>query len=230
MKKAVNQAAEPSKKELWLNIILTSILIIGASKLWPWLTGGITGQTAQGISAMALYAVWIGIVLAIVACKEDRPLSSIGFLRGGLLRELLLGLGLFCVVSMALTILPMLLGVEGWRLLSSFPKDLGVVLPYFIYQLFFVAPAEEIFYRGYLFSRLREAIGSDWAAVAVSAVIFGISHYPATRDWSIVAITGGMGLILAAARLKCRGCGILSISLAHGLYNISLCLLGWILL
>jgi membrane protease YdiL (CAAX protease family) len=63
---------------------------------------------------------------------------------------------------------------------------------------------EEWVYRGFLTTRLREALGErpgSWAfAVAGSSLIFGLAHY----DWGIVGIvqTTFMGAALATAWLK----------------------------
>jgi membrane protease YdiL (CAAX protease family) len=87
--------------------------------------------------------------------------------------------------------------------------------------VFVVGPVEELVFRGYLLGRLCELVRPGWAAV-LSAVAFGLWHFPGGQDWLQVGTTTLIGLALAVIRLRVRGASIPALGLGHGLYDAGL--------
>src|SRR5262249_47937268 len=88
------------------------------------------------------------------------------------------------------------------------PALLGILL----YIPFGAGFAEETFFRGYLFERLGKLLGSSLAAtiaiVVITAVIFGLAHYPGQGAYGAVnALT--VGLVFGA--LLARGTSLFSL-------------------
>ncbi len=113
--------------------------------------------------------------ILIVILFEKRNLRSLGFRWGPKRINVLLGYAILGFLSQLLILwtsvsLRKALFLEGISL--SFPDDM---LEEFIGQLFFVGVPEEIYYRGYLMTRLGDWLGerTGWY---LSALIFGIAH------------------------------------------------------
>lgn len=78
-----------------------------------------------------------------------------------------------------------------------------------------VVPAltEELFFRGYVLSGLRTALGK-WSALLVVSLVFGLFHYSTFR----LAITAGLGLLLGLLVVQYRS--IWPAMLAHLMHNV----------
>jgi len=62
-----------------------------------------------------------------------------------------------------------------------------------------VALCEEFIYRGFAWAAIREASGSDWAALAGSSLLFGVAHaYQGRRG---IVVTAVAGLIFGGVRM-----------------------------
>lgn len=103
--------------------------------------------------------------------------------------------------------------------------DVAGSLPHYLLWLTIVWTAaafgEEMFFRGYLVSRLQQAFGSGWAsaiaAVVISALIFGYGHhyYQGLRG---AIVTGGIGLAFGAMFLLWRR-NLWPLVLLHGIID-----------
>ncbi len=88
------------------------------------------------------------------------------------------------------------LGTLAMRFSEGVPAILLVAL------LCFVGVYEELFARGFLLSRCREAIGGVWGPVLLSASLFGLGH--AYQGWIGIAQTSLVGAVLAAFTVRWR--------------------------
>jgi uncharacterized protein len=124
-----------------------------------------------------------------------------------LLRHTALGLGISAgaaLLYVLMVILAITLGVldpsyldlsSDWQPFGVF-GNLGLILVFSCW----VAVAEEILFRGFLFRIVEEGLGS-WLALAISALLFGMVHLPNFNDPSLLDVTSQMagGVSLAAA-------------------------------
>ena len=137
------------------------------------------------------------ILLVLTLFLVRHPLSGIGFtlrLRWRDLRTALLGLVAFCVVG-----LPLGLWLGFLRYSPTVPGLVdvatGIVGGYLL-----VALAEEILFRGIIQNLLAQRTGSEWVALVIASVVFGLAHLNnATRghpvpNWAYVAMATLAGL------------------------------------
>lgn len=175
-------------------VLLIVLLVVAGLWLFPWLGPAMLQEIAGTLSALATIALVTRLI-------ERRPLSAVGLglrgLPGQLGRGFLVGAGFMaaCVAVLAL------LGgyrVTGARLLAG-PLLLSLAF-YTLVGLF-----EEIAFRGILFRLLEEGLGS-WAALAITAAIFGAAHLgnPDATLWGAAAIMIEAGVLLGAAYMLTR--------------------------
>jgi len=128
---------------------------------------------AVGRIAIILFIVWIG----------DGSLSTLGISkpkRWGL--DLVL-VGCGTLVALALEFVPPLFVSRDFMHLghrSSAPSNLyafyGIPIWLILLTLVFTVSLEEVVFRGYLLTRLREQFGNYWSAILVSSIVFGVGH------------------------------------------------------
>jgi uncharacterized protein len=66
--------------------------------------------------------------------------------------------------------------------------------------------------------------------MVISAVVFGLWHYPNTHSLVNVASTTVIGLFYGFCRWRVKDCSLLSLSVAHGLNDAVIILLSYFLL
>jgi membrane protease YdiL (CAAX protease family) len=88
----------------------------------------------------------------------------------------------------------------------------------FIYTVFGVALAEELIFRGYLFTKLLEIKNSRWFAIILSSVLFGLFHIFSGNIIQVL-MTAVLGFIYCIFREKAKGATLVSLIIAHGLYD-----------
>ena len=196
-----------STSPLWLRILqfpLVRLALLGpALFLLIGISNGFRLKFAA--SPLVSLAVAAGMALAglvfyyaFVRLIERRHVHELGL--KGMGRELglglLIGAGL-CTVSVLVL---MVLGV--YRIDGINP--LLVTLPALAMALS-SGVLEELMYRGGLFRIVEDSLGS-WISLAVSALVFGLSHYAPVEGalWGSFAITIEAGLLLAAAYMVTR--------------------------
>lgn len=157
------------------------------------------------------------LVPAILMIVNKEKFSSIGFKKEKI--PLQIGIGVLLAVSMALvlTVLPILLGFKDMVGNASYTKTWQFVYE-FIYRILGVALAEELIFRGYIFHKLLEIKDSKWFAIIISSLLFGLFHI---FNGNIIQIfvTALIGLIYCIFREKIKGCTLLSLIIAHGVYD-----------
>lgn len=134
------------------------------------------------LTALALYLVW----------RNGEGLAAIGWRRGGIAREALIGAALFVPMFMIVAMIEVLLHAAG----LPEPPPPSFLLPQSgtDYLLSFallvvVAVSEETVFRGYLLLRFRQATGSRVAAVVLSSTLFALGH----------AYQGSLGILAVGA-------------------------------
>ncbi|MDQ1304686.1 MAG: protease family protein [Actinomycetota bacterium] len=155
----------------------------------PWQTLGLGVATA--VIAMLAY-------VGVVRVTERRTPVEVG-LRGAvpsLVRGLLIGTALFSTVIGAIAAL------GGYRVNGTGSATGAAALFGFMTA---AAVTEELLFRGVLFRIVDGRIGT-WGALALSAVLFGLSHLtnPHASLWAATAIAIEAGVMLAAAYTATR--------------------------
>lgn len=154
----------------------------------------------------------LGTLVFIALSKKS--LRDVGLFRLHLVRQLIVGGvigGILLVVCGAFT---------GWRFFAN-----GCSL-YIVLSQLLVAFAEELFFRGYLLEMMKVVARTSERAVIISAFLFGLWHYPISHNIGLVIITFFLGAIYGTLRTLFekteKEIGIVSLSIAHWLFNVVL--------
>lgn len=155
----------------------------------PW--GKVLGSLVLAVLAMLAYA-------AFVRWIERRPVADFG--RRGALREWATGVALgFAAISLAVAVIASMGGyrITGWNPPSVLVPVLSLAI--------FSGVVEEIISRGLMFRLLEEWLGS-WAALALSALAFGLLHManPNATLLAAAAISIEAGILLGALYMLTR--------------------------
>lgn len=136
------------------------------------------------------------VLVASLICQglRRRPLAELlGPLDRRWPRQLLLG----AVGGASLMAVPALLlglvGAVGWRLNPGGAAAAGAALP----LLAAAAVTEELLFRGFLFQRLLDGLGS-WAAQLIIAALFVLTHSDALRALGALGLLAGLNIFLAS--------------------------------
>jgi uncharacterized protein len=192
---------------------LTRLLIALGLFFALWMAFELAYSTAFGHPPSALVDRALVTVAALAALLlvgrfvERRRPAELGFPRRNALRDLGLGLLLGAVL---LTAVAGLMALAGWYGVEGFLWDqpngnaayLAIILLLY-YAL--VAVSEEVLFRGIGFRIVEEGLGT-WAALAVSAVLFGLAHLGNSNAtlWAALALALESGILFAAVYVLTR--------------------------
>ncbi len=157
------------------------------------------------------------LVPAILMIVNKEKLSSIGFKKEKILMQIGIGVLLAVSMSLVLTVLPILLGFKDMVGNASYTQTWQFVYE-FIYRILGVALVEELVFRGYIFHKLLGIKDSKWFAIIISSLLFGLFHI-FNGNTIQVFMTAFIGLIYCIFREKIKECTLLSLIIAHGVYD-----------
>ena len=186
---------------LFVVAAFAATLVVGAilSPLLTTLFGvmGLRGQTIATLIDMiaALLATWL-----VLRNMENKPWRDVG-LHAEAASPQKIGLG-FLIGSGAITLAIVILIAPGWlHREGPTASSWGGPLLRMVLLLLPAAFYEELIARGYVFTVIRDGLGTLWAVVITSAV-FGLAHMqnPGATPQS-VAIVALAGVFLAAVRI-----------------------------
>lgn len=182
-------------------IVLAVALIIAFSavtRAFVRLVHGAPGPVAQSALAAGIVALAFGVVGRAV---ERRTLPELGIRPRLIARDTALGFALGA--AFIVTVVGALFAFGDYHAERS-SDSAGAVLGT-LALFFFVAINEEILFRSLLFRIVEDGLGS-WAAVAISAALFGAVHLgnPGATWLAGVAIMIEAGLLLAALYMLTR--------------------------
>ena len=161
---------------------------------------------------------WVLLIVPIAFMRYQKvDFQDIGFNNNNIIKQILTGLIIAGVMSLVLTVTPILLGFRE-LVGSTTYTQLWQFLYEFVYMIIGVALVEEIFYRGFLFKSLLDISNSKWRAIIISSLIFGLSHI-FNGDILQVITTSLVGVFFCLCREKIKNCSILSLIIAHGVHN-----------
>ena len=151
---------------------------------------------------MILIPVGTVAVFAGPGERLRRVLASFGLKWGSLRKGLGLTIGLGIAVCF-FQVAASSMGDEIVAVLTS--KQVFISVPFaFLFLFFFTAATEEMFFRGYLQTRLERMTGSRWWGLVIASVLFGLYHlpyaylnpnWPSAGDWSAALVSSlGQGI------------------------------------
>lgn len=153
----------------------------------------------------------------ILMIVNNEKLSDIGFRKEKVSLQIGIGVLLALSMSLVLTVLPIMLGFKD-MVGNTVYTEIWQFAYQFIYAIFGVALAEELIFRGYIFNKLLKIKASKWFAIIISSVLFGLFHI---FNGNIIQVfmTTFIGLVYCIFREKIKGCTLLSLIIAHGVYD-----------
>lgn len=157
------------------------------------------------------------IAPGILMLVNKEKLQSFGFTKSNIPRQVFIGILIALLMSAMLTMLPILLGYRDLVGSTSYTKAWQFTYE-FIYRILGVALVEELIFRGYIFYKLLEIKNSKAFAIIISSLLFGLFHI-FSGNLLQVLITAIIGLLYCIFREKIKGCTLLSLIIAHGIYD-----------
>ena len=155
----------------------------------------------------------IGLVPFIFCIKNK---TKVGFKKENLLKQIIIGIVIALLMNIFITIIPILIfGKENLYTGSNY-KYLWQFIYYFIYCVFAVSLTEEFIFRGYILERLKP--NKKIIPILISSILFGLFHI-FTGNIAQIFITTFIGLILSISKEKIKDCTLLSLIIAHGIYD-----------
>lgn len=136
--------------------------------------------------------------------------------------QILIGVGIAAVLCLVIGIIPILCGISFIG--SHSDISIGRMMLIAIQDILFVGVGEEIVFRGYVQNQFTIWLKNKWLAPLFAAVLFGFWHL---INGSIIQVlfTTIIGCIFGYAKYFIKNCSLLSVIIAHGLYDFSLVLL-----
>ena len=132
--------------------------------------------------------------------------------------QILTGVLIGIAMSLVLTLIPHLTGFGAY-------VDSGKMYIYlwqFIYEFFYCIAAvgfvEELAFRGFVYNRLKKIGQNEITAVIGSSVLFGAFHLFGGNIVQMI-MTAFIGAFFCFCRLKIKNCSLLSLIIAHGIYD-----------
>lgn len=153
----------------------------------------------------------------ILMFLNKEQLKDLGVTTKNMFHQVLIGLILAVIMSFFLTIVPILAGYKEMVGSTSYTQPWQFLYEFF-YSLIGVALAEEFVFRGYIFHKLLEIKDSKWFAIIGSSALFGLFHV-FNGNLIQVLMTGLIGILFCMFREKIRSCTLVSLVVAHGLYD-----------
>ena len=157
------------------------------------------------------------VPFCIILFNKDKW-SDYGFSKEKIGCQVLIGLGIALCMSFVFTVIPHLAGKSDWVNNQHQYQYMWQFIYDFVYFIFAIALVEEFVFRGFFYKKLETLFGSVVGAIIGSSVLFGLFHF---LRGNIVQIlwTGIIGAIFCICRVKIKNCTLLSVIIAHGVYD-----------
>lgn len=171
------------------------------------------------------YIIWF--VSTLVFCRFTHiSISTFGFTRKHISTQIFFGIAIAVILLIIFVGGFTILGYKPHDYLSQAAPSIRLLFLNLVFLSFIVGPIEEFIWRGYLLSILTDISQSSAWGVVLSSVLFGASHW---MGGSLIQVlnTFLIGLVFALSKQKFKNCTMLSIIVAHSLFNAILELIRW---
>lgn len=160
---------------------------------------------------------------------EKRKIRELGFTSKKVLRQVLIGIGIAAVLSFLIGALPILIGGSGASLIGGKVTSTPSAIYSIVTNLIFIGTCEELIFRGYIQTRINKLTRRRFVGVLIAAALFGLWHI-INGFWMQVIFTFFIGSAFGFCRAHLKNCSLLSVIIAHGLYNALLVIIRLLLL
>lgn len=166
---------------------------------------------------IAVYFLIALVPVCIMIFRKEK-LSDYGFSKEKLGYQVLTGIAIALCMSFVFTVIPHLAGKSDWVNNQHQYIYLWQFIYDFVYYIIAVALVEEFVFRGFLYKKIETLFGSSLYAILGSSILFGLFHFLGGNVVQLIA-TGIIGFILCICKEKIRNCTLLSLVIAHGVYD-----------
>ena len=154
-------------------------------------------------------------VIVMLVCK-DKFADYWSNHRDG--HQILAGILIGAAMSLVLTLVPHLVGFGVYVQNGKRYIHLWQFAYEFLYCIAAVGLVEEFIFRGFIYNKIKKISGNDIAAVIGSSVLFGLFHILSGNIVQMI-MTAFLGVLWCLCRLKIKNCTLLSLIIAHGIYD-----------
>ena len=165
----------------------------------------VTYWLIAAVSAAAL--LFCGHRLADYGCTKEKLPAQIGT-----------GVALGAAMSLVLTVIPHLAGFGDYVSSNKQYTHLWQFIYDFVFCIIAIGLVEELVFRGTIYEYAKRIFGSDIGAVILSSLLFGAFHILRGNIAQII-VTAFIGALFCLFRLKIKNCSLLSLIIAHGIYD-----------
>ena len=166
---------------------------------------------------IVIYLLIALVPFCIVLFHKDKW-SDYGFSKEKIGYQMLIGLGIALCMSFVFTVIPHLAGKSDWVNNQHQYQYMWQFIYDCVYYIFAIALVEEFVFRGFFYKKLEMLFNSTMGAIIGSSVLFGLFHFVGGNIVQIL-LTGIIGTIFCICRVKIKNCTLLSVIIAHGVYD-----------
>lgn len=166
---------------------------------------------------IVVYWLIAAIPAVIMLISKDKP-ADYGFTKEKIGSQIVCGIIIGLCMSFVLTLIPIFAGKGEWVNNGHNYTKLWQFIYDFVYFIAAVGLTEEFVFRGFICYKIRKLGGATPLTVIVSSLLFGLFHFLSGNVIQIFT-TGFIGVILCLCREKVKSCTLLSLIIAHGIYD-----------
>lgn len=196
------RAADPDARSNWRDYLVLLVLGLAVDLRW------FEPAWPRGYSAFGKMLLLDAGIFGFLAVRQ---LDGVGFDLRLKLRDVGIGLREFCLYAVIAA--PLGLGLGFLHFHPIWPRASNA-LGAFVFTFLFIAIPEELFFRGWMQNLLERRIGR-MGALAVTAVLFGLSHWnklTTSFNWRYVVLAAIAGVFYGRAWRAQRRVGTSSIA------------------
>ena len=165
----------------------------------------------------AVYWLIAAVPLIVMRVQGDR-FRDYGFSKQKIPLQILTGLVIGLCFAAVLVLPPYAIGLGGlWDNGYRFGTSVWKYIYQLCYDIAAIAAVEELVFRGFCMKKATRILGDEWAGAAAASVLFGLFHFSGGIVQVVVTMLIGAGW--SVCRLKIRHCTLLSLIIAHGVYD-----------
>ncbi|MGN0552479.1 MAG: lysostaphin resistance A-like protein [Oscillospiraceae bacterium] len=209
-----------TKKKEWISLVIgyigSMLGLVGVRLFNQYILMSLP-LAARMVCMIVVYWL-VALIPMILIFSNEEKLSDYGFTKEKLGSQAVVGVIIGIIMSLVLTMTPHLLGFGEYFSSGKNYTEIWQFVYEFFYCILAVGFTEEFVFRGFIYEKVEKISGKAWVAVTVSSVLFGLFHIFGGDIMQII-MTAFLGAFWCLCRLKINNCTLLSLIIAHGIYD-----------
>ena len=178
------------------------------------------------VLGICTYWLIAAVPFVIMLLAKDKP-GDYGFAKEKTGYQIIVGIVVGLGMSVVFTLIPSLLGKNEWVNNGHNYQEWWQFVYEFVYCIAAIGLVEEFVFRGFVFNKIKALSGSNKVAIAGSSVLFGLFHFLSGNVIQFI-MTAFLGVIFCLCREKIKNCTLLSLIIAHGVYDAMITVWGFV--